>query len=127
LGDGWIPVARRLIAGRFPGVFRGFKPVVFAAILAPVNREEQNGNQKRQIETAIVAATRNGKPETANHSGEDSGTLIAGGAGAPVSPMLFCFKEHINHRDTEAQSGLFFARPGDGGRAKSAAEGLIWF
>jgi hypothetical protein len=28
---------------------------------------------------------------------------------------------------TEAQSGLFFARPGDGGRAKSTPECLIWF
>jgi hypothetical protein len=44
----------------------------------------------------------------------------------PPSPQCCCFKKNINHRDAEAQRGLFFARPGDGGRAKSASE-LIWF
>ncbi|MDR3557433.1 MAG: hypothetical protein P4L55_21970 [Syntrophobacteraceae bacterium] len=84
-------------------------PLADEAIVAPVNHDRQNGNQKRHIEEAIETATRRGnlhaqqKEGTAKANGFRSGvySIRVGGRHSPRGTGL----HHEGHEEYEVEAG----------------------
>jgi hypothetical protein len=79
------------------------------------SRGDHKSPPQRHRDTEGTVFCRAGRRRPGKTSPE--GRTFRGGVLLASRSLLLAF---FQSRDTEAQSGLFFARPGDGGRAKSA-------